>query len=272
MTPDVGKIEALLRDVVADHVLPRFRDLGDGDIERKPTPGDPKDIVTVVDRRVEAVLTQALGGLTPGVPVVGEELVYRRPGLLRRIDEPGPVWVLDPLDGTKNFARGDPAFGVMLAWVVDGVTRAAWLMLPVSGRSYAAEAGAGAYRDGERLGAPSPEPSPPRGTRHTRYMPPEGASLVRREVRRRAKLVRSTHCAAVEYAALVDGNVDFSVYYRLLPWDHAAGTLILTEAGGRAEHLDGTTYSPRSRNQTTIVARTPRVAETVRSWLTGASD
>jgi fructose-1,6-bisphosphatase/inositol monophosphatase family enzyme len=62
------------------------------------------------------------------------------------------------------------------------------------------------------------------------------------------------------------GRQDFVTYYRLLPWDHAAPALILTEAGGRAEHPDGRPYEVRSANEILIAARLPAIAQRVREW------
>jgi fructose-1,6-bisphosphatase/inositol monophosphatase family enzyme len=61
---------------------------------------------------------------------------------------------------------------------------------------------------------------------------------------------------------------DFVLYYRLLPWDHAAPALVLVEADGRVDHADGRPYSPRSTNQLTVVARDAATSARVRGWFT----
>jgi fructose-1,6-bisphosphatase/inositol monophosphatase family enzyme len=78
----------------------------------------------------------------------------------------------------------------------------------------------------------------------------------------------STGSAATEYSAILRGEKDFVIYYRLLPWDHTPGSLAITEAGGVAMHLNGAAYTPLSPNQITIFAATADLAETVRTWLT----
>ena len=70
-------------------------------------------------------------------------------------------------------------------------------------------------------------------------------------------------CAAVDYTAVLQGELDFMVYYRLLPWDHAAPALMLTEAGGLVEHASGRPYSPRAAHQPTIACRTHAVYDLV---------
>ncbi|MFN7159252.1 MAG: inositol monophosphatase family protein, partial [Erythrobacter cryptus] len=88
------EIHALLRFAAARSMLPRFRNLAAGEVEMKGA----DDPVTVVDREVEAFLTEALTRLAPGVPVVGEEAAHADRSVLDRLS--GPCWIIDPLDGT----------------------------------------------------------------------------------------------------------------------------------------------------------------------------
>lgn len=266
--PDPDTIAALLTEASQELILPRFRHLQDTDVHRKPTDVDPDDVVTVVDREVEERITQALAGMTPGTPVVGEEGAHARPELLRATEADEPLWILDPLDGTKNFARGDDKFGVMLAWVVEGRARAAWVMLPVRGAMFVAESGAGAFRDRDRLRVPNPPSSAlPRGICLTRYMPSGLAEEVVEACHGRFHAGHESHCAAVEYTDVIEGSNDFVVYYRLTPWDHAAPALIVEESGGCVRHPDGTPYTARSRDRITVVARGAGIFGQVGAWL-----
>lgn len=271
--PDIDRVTELLRAVAAEVVLPRFRNLTDGDIERKPTVGDPDDIVTIVDRLTEEWLARELAALAPGVPLVGEESAHARPELIDLIAEgAAPVWVLDPIDGTKNFARGDDAFGIMLAWIEGGRTTASWIHLPARGRMYVASAGEGAYADGERLRVPGDAPEEPyRGVLYVSYMPDDVAARVTAAAEGRYRPVPGVDCAAVEYTDVAAGVKEFAVYHRLNPWDHAPGALVLSEAGGRVEHADGRPYSPTVRHHVTVVARAPEVSAAVRGWLRDAA-
>ena len=85
-------------------VLPRFANLAEGDVQAKASADDPEDIVTIVDREVETELTRTLAALAPPATVVGEESVHERPELLDLMASDEPLWVIDPIDGTKNFA------------------------------------------------------------------------------------------------------------------------------------------------------------------------
>jgi fructose-1,6-bisphosphatase/inositol monophosphatase family enzyme len=98
-------------------------------------------------------------------------------------------------------------------------------------------------------------------------MPPETAVLVRQSLLGRYEPLPSTGSAATEYAAVLRGEKDFVIYFRLLPWDHAPGALALTEAGGAALHLDGRPYTPLSTDQVTIFAATPELAGDIRARL-----
>jgi fructose-1,6-bisphosphatase/inositol monophosphatase family enzyme len=269
LTPPVDIVTALIREAAETLILPRFRHLRPEDIEDKSTSPDREDLVTAVDRDVEAWLTEALTRLDPGATVIGEEAVYARPDLVDLIATDQPLWIVDPIDGTKNFARGFDGFGVMVSRVRAGRTLAAWVMLPARGDMFVAESGAGAWLNGERIQVPARGVAgAPRGLLMVRYMPPDTRARVTRVAHEaHFDVVADSVCAAVEYTEILRGETDFAVYYRLLPWDHAAPALILTEAGGRVDHLDGTRYSVRSDHQVTVVARSAEVAARVRREL-----
>jgi fructose-1,6-bisphosphatase/inositol monophosphatase family enzyme len=261
-------VTAAVREAARALILPRFGRLRPDEITDKSVSPDKVDLVTVVDREVEEWLTMRLAALDPGAVVIGEEAVHANPDLLDRLEGDEPVWLVDPIDGTKNFARGDDGFGVMLARVERGRTQAAWLMLPARHRLFEAQAGAGAWLDTRAVRVPSGEATGPlSGTLMVRYMPPALRARVVGELTGRFDIVQDSACAAVEYTDVLAGRRDFIVYYRLLPWDHAAPALILTEAGGVVEHLDGRPYSVRSANQVTIVARSREVADAIRRHL-----
>ena len=273
--PDIDSVTVLLDEVARELILPRFRNLRVEDVRRKCTLDDPNDIVTVVDRQVEETLKKALMSWAPSIMVVGEESVHDEPGLLQLLDSDDPVWVLDPIDGTRNFADGNDDFGIMLALVVGGSAKAAWIHLPAHRHTFVAEAGSGAFWNGARIAVPRRvQEISLRGALHGRYMPDDIVEGASEEVNRRASVLPSTGSAAVEYTATLRGQRDFAIYYRLLPWDHAPGALILTEGGGCVEHLDDSSYSVRSPHQVTVAARSRLVSNEVRAWFkqSGSAD
>lgn len=268
MSLDIQAVTGLIEEAAETLVLPRFSRLSANEVEAKATPGDPEDVVTIVDREVETHLSQALAALAPSVAVIGEEAAHHRPALLHLLASDQPLWVIDPLDGTKNFAAGDSGFGIMVAYVVEGHAQAAWLVLPARDATFVAEAGSGAFINGERIRVPSnPQESRSRGAVLTRYMPDGLGETVTGALHARVRIDRPAGCAAIEYTDILKGVSDFVVYYRLLPWDHAAPALILTEAGGRVSHFSGLPYTARSKNQLTIVARDGGVVDQLCAWL-----
>ncbi len=266
----IARVDAVVRDVVTSVVMPSFRALRPEDIHSKDTPGDPDDLVTIVDQAAERYLIDALRHVIPGAAFIGEEAVSEDPSLLAALSAATPAWLIDPIDGTKNFAHGDANFGVMIALVEAGRTRASWMAVPAarpSGYTVVAERDGGTRIDGVRVERGRGVPAVPRGSIHTRMMPPNMARAVMDALRGTYDPLPSTGSAATEYSAIIRGEKDFVIYYRLLPWDHAPGALAVTEAGGAAVHLSGEAYAPLSPNQVTIFAATRDLAESIRSRL-----
>ena len=134
-----AEIRDLMRFAAQRSMLPRFRALAEHEVEMKGA----DDPVTIVDREVEAFLTEALSKLAPGVAVVGEEAVHADKSVLDHLS--GQCWIIDPLDGTANFAEGKEPFGIIIALVEAGETVAGWLYDPLAERMCHAVRGGGAF-------------------------------------------------------------------------------------------------------------------------------
>jgi fructose-1,6-bisphosphatase/inositol monophosphatase family enzyme len=241
MLVDSEKVRRLIVAVADEEVIPRFEKLESGDISEK----SPGDFVTIADVASERRLTPALRDLLPGSLVVGEEAVAADPRVLDLLAGDDPVWVVDPIDGTANFAAGIPIFAIMVALVRRGETLAGWIHDPVKGATAAAVIGEGAWRDGKRLSvAIGSAPDSMSGALSLRF----GNRQLARRIGGRSNLVGSVfnfRCAGHEYLALASGKAHFALYNRLYPWDHAPGQLIHREAGGFSARLDGSPYTPR---------------------------
>jgi len=264
---DVAKIAALIEEIAAADVLPRFQALAAHEIEEKAA----GELVTVVDVAVEERLTARLKDLLPGSLVVGEEAVHADPRLMEQVTAEAPVWIIYPIDGTRNFAHGRPVFAIMLALVQAGESAAAWILEPVSGRFGIAERGGGAWMGGQRLKVAAPDtPARMTGSLHaSSYAPPE---LARRIDQRRARVaaVKSLRCAGAEYLRLAAGETHFSLFTRLMPWDHVPGTLLHREAGGTALCFDGTPYKAgRYREMGLLMAPDRQSWDTLHATLLG---
>ena len=258
---DVETIAGFIRETAAQAILPRFRQLRQEDIREKK----PGDFVTIADLEAEQMLTERLLAAMPGSVVLGEEAAAKDPARLALLAGEAPVWVIDPIDGTANFARGEPGFAVILALVERAEVRAGWIYDPLGDTMVLAERGSGAWSQGRRL-AVDGEASAERmtGAAYGRTIAgPRAAKLLGDSGR--VAMVRNLGSSALEYNAVALGRAHFSLHSRSLPWDHAAGMLIVAEAGGVAGFLDGTRYDPRIADQPVLAASNQTAWDTVRA-------
>src|SRR4029079_12529606 len=107
-------VEEHIRKAAAQEIVPRWRRLAEHEVDQK---AGPHDLVTAADRRAELYLTEALAALLPGSVVVGEEAVHANPASYEAIKGEAPVWIVDPVDGTRYFVHGDPGFGTLVTLV-----------------------------------------------------------------------------------------------------------------------------------------------------------
>ncbi|HEU4346926.1 MAG TPA: inositol monophosphatase family protein [Actinoplanes sp.] len=254
-----------MREVAAAVVLPRFRRLQDGEVHVKA----PGDVVTIADQESERALTAGLTRLLPGSLVVGEEAVAADPEVLRRVSHEGAVWIVDPVDGTNNFAAGKTPFAVMVALLRAGEPVAAWILDVVGDRMTLAEAGSGAYIDGVRVKTRTDDPGAPalRGVVAQKYLPADLRARSAANAHRLARVTPGRHCAGYEYPAVATDEQQFALFWRVLPWDHVPGSLILREAGGTVLHLDGSEYYPVNGERGLLVAPNDQIWRTVRDTL-----
>ena len=239
--PDTTRVTELLRQVAQEEILPKFQTLKDADVERKGS----GELVTVADVAAERAISRGLCALLPGSQVVGEEGVEEDPRRVDALLNDAPVWLIDPIDGTGNFAHGRPVFAVMVALVRGGETLAAWIHDPISGETAAAERGAGAYMAGRRLSVrSSPSFEQMEGTLHAGQFASPAMHRYIQSRRERVRAVKSMSCAGAEYLRLAKGEMQFSFFTKMKPWDHAPGGLIHREAGGVGMTLDARPYSP----------------------------
>lgn len=250
-----ASVEAIMRQASQTAIVPRYRSLAATDIVNKAV----DDVVTVADTQSEAILTGLLADLLPEATIVGEEAAFADPAIFERLRN-GLCWIVDPLDGTNNFAQGKPPFGVLVALADGGETVGGWILDCLSGRFCHAVVAGGAWIDGERVVARPSGEEPPVGALSTVYMEPDERAQVLTHIAPHYRMVDIPRCAAEQYPRLVLGENDVSVFNRTLPWDHAAGTLFLNEAGGRAARMDGTPYRVDEWDRRGMIgAATPRL-------------
>ncbi|PTQ07406.1 inositol monophosphatase [Sphingomonas oleivorans] len=257
-------VRKLIHEVADNIMMPRFQQLALDEIVEKM----PGDLVTVIDRESEARLTEGLLAILPDSRVVGEEATAADPSLLDRIGE-GVVWIVDPLDGTANYAEGKWPFAIMVALAIDGVTEAGFVYDPVKKRMCEAVAGVGAFVNGERITARSTGQPLPVGALPNRFLTDEERQDFERRMEGRFLPVPIPGCAGEQYPRLVLGENDVALFWRALPWDHAPGALFLTEAGGRIARFDGTPYRVDDRRTGLIAAASPALWDEAAKILVG---
>jgi fructose-1,6-bisphosphatase/inositol monophosphatase family enzyme len=249
-------VVTLMRQVGRDIVMPRFRNLTADQISEKAA----NDFVTIADRESELRLAEGLASILPEAGIIGEEACAADPAILARAGD-GLNWIIDPIDGTGNFASGNPPFGIMVALVDGGATLAGWILDPLTGRLCHTMLGGGSHVDDIPVQARESGADLPIAALAVYFMTDEERADVQRRSRDRFTLVDIPRCAAEQYPRLVLGQNDVSVFARTLPWDHAAGTLFVNEAGGCCQRLDGTSYVVGDSRRGLMGASSPRLWE-----------
>jgi fructose-1,6-bisphosphatase/inositol monophosphatase family enzyme len=223
-------VEDAVRTAAAAEIMPRFRQLAAHEIDQK---AGPHDLVTDADRLAEKHLTETLGVLLPGSVVVGEEAVHANPSVYEAIQGEAPVWIVDPVDGTRQFVRGETGFCTLVALAWHGVLLASWTYAPARDQLATAVRGKGAFLDGERLrsGAPEAGRDLDVATSHPDYTTDEQKDAL---LGLWTDGVRPRPCgsAGLEYLAIARGELDATAFSWEAAWDHAAGLLLVEEAGG----------------------------------------
>ncbi len=243
---DLGRLAALLRAAARAEIMPRWRRLQPHQVRAKT---GPLDLVTDADEAAERMIASGLERLFPGCVVVGEEAASADPDLLGRLAGAELAFVVDPVDGTSNFAAGLPLFGTMAAAIVHGEIVAGVIHDPVGDDSALALRGGGAWieaADGTRhdlrvaAAAPVADMS---GAAAWRHLPDRMRATLCRNLPRVAASF-DLRCAAHQYRLAAGGHCHYLIYNRMMPWDHAPGWLLHREAGGYSARLDGSDYTP----------------------------
>ncbi|MFE6817358.1 inositol monophosphatase family protein [Streptomyces sp. NPDC057677] len=231
------EVEEAVRKAAAAEIMPRFRQLAADDIVEK---NGPHDLVTVADRAAEAHLTESLTALLPGSVVVGEEAVNADPAVYDALRGDAPVWIVDPVDGTRQFVHGDPGFCTLVALARHGELLASWTYAPALDEFAVAVRGRGATLNGQPLRAGSPAPGEVLevATSHPDYTTPDQKRAL---LGLAAEGVAPRPCgsAGLEYLAVARGALAATAFSWEYAWDHAAGLLLVTEAGGTHTTLAG---------------------------------
>lgn len=253
---DIVRLADILREAARAEIMPRFRNLSRDDIREKTS---ATDLVTEADEAAERFIARECRALAPEALFVGEESAAADPSLLDRLGDVALAIVVDPVDGTANFAAGVPLFAVMAAVVANGETVGGAIYDPLGDDVMLAEKGAGAVRrtpsgDTQMLSVAKPVIlADAIGCVSATYFPPDQKAALLPRLGA-VKVVGNYRCAGHEYRLLASGGVHFSLYSKLMPWDHLAGCLLVTEAGGHIAKADGSAYAQGDRDGALIAA------------------
>lgn len=230
-------VAALMRQTAEKTLLKHYQRLGADEVRNKAA----DDVVTIADTESEIMLAEGLAKILPEAAIVGEEAAHADPAIFERLSDK-LCWIIDPLDGTNNYAVGKPPFGILIALAQGGETVAGWIYDPLSGRLCTAHRGQGAWVNGEKLAAQGSGNDTPIAAISLVFVDKSKRASLMEHIAPHYTLVDIPRCAAEQYPRIALGQNDVSLFEKTLAWDHAAGVLFLNEAGGRAARPDGSAY------------------------------
>jgi len=229
-------LETAVKAARAAGELQRERFRGDNRIDYK----GEKNLVTEVDRASEDLIIRALREACPGCDVLAEESGSVSQGSSFR-------WIIDPLDGTTNYAHGFPWFAVSIALEIGGEVRLGVVYHPMMDELFTAVAGQGARLNGRKISVsrrrPLGECLLATGFPYDRTRTNENNFQNFIEFQLAARAVRRAGAAALDLAYVAAGMLDGFWECKLNPWDVAAGKLLVEEAGGTVSNHQGEPYS-----------------------------
>ena len=236
----------LIREVVAREVMPHFGKLSASEIETKDS---PTDYVSKVDRNAEATISPGLRLILPHAKQVGEERVTALDGL-KSLNEPGDVWVIDSLDGTKNYIEQQPGFTFMLALVRNSKPYGGWIFDPMRNNMLHGIVSEGAWFNGKPLLIkPKASLQEMSGRVNTSLFEPSLQQHLDAELARMQGKHTYVYAAGDSMLSVIDGRHDFAIFRDTAKaWDALPAAAIFNAAGGRMAYADGEDYyfaSPR---------------------------
>jgi fructose-1,6-bisphosphatase/inositol monophosphatase family enzyme len=241
---DAVRVGDIMAKAAQAEIMPRFRTLSADQVKQKSS---SFDLVTEADEAAEKAISKQLAAAFPGSVIIGEEAAAKDPDIVSGIAEAELAFIIDPIDGTKNFVAGLPLFGSMIAATVRGEIVFGAIHDPICEDTAFALRGEGAWREGRhracadlKVAAPVPLARMD-GIISTSFLPEPLRSTVNGNLAR-IGLTGSLHCAAHEYRLAASGHRHLLLYNKLMPWDHAAGWLLHREAGGFSARFDGSAY------------------------------
>lgn len=253
------RVQSLVREVAQREIMPRFQQV----VRQHKSDGS---VLTAADLAAQHFLARELRTLAD-LPVLGEEMPEDEQLAALAAGAEG-LWCFDPIDGTTNFLVGLPYFAVSVALVKDGQPLLGVIYAPISDEMFSAVRGGGAWLNGERLPLRRPDPSLARAVVlvDLKRLPPALATALAAAPPYYSQ--RNFGSSVLEWCYLAAGRVDALLHGGQRPWDFAAGSLVLSEAGGLMATLDQLDFHAASFwRRSVIAAIDPTVFADWRTWL-----
>lgn len=233
LIPSLADLVAIVRRVGDEVVLPRFTKVA----HTRKADGS---VLTEVDLQAQEVLRQELSRIAD-CPLLGEEMTRDEQARQWEAGEQG-LWCVDPVDGTSNFVSGIPHFAVSVAFMQQGRPVLGAIYAPALGEMFSAQAGQGAWLNGQRLPL-----APPANTLDEAIA---GIDFKRLPLQLAAQLAsdppyhsqRNLGSGALDWCYVASGQFDLYLHGGQYLWDYAAGCLVLQEAGGSMSTLEGPNF------------------------------
>ncbi|EMR13679.1 inositol-1-monophosphatase [Methylophaga lonarensis MPL] len=237
MTIDLQQLTRLIREISREILLPRFNAVN----RQYKADGS---IVTIADRMMQDILTERLAEHYPDIKLLGEEMPASQQAEL--LSEGKPLWCLDPIDGTSNFASGMPCFSVSLALLQNNSVSHGLVYDPIRDECFTAQLGKGAWLNDRPLQTSHNklDISQTLAMVDFKRLPPELSQRLITE--RPYGSQRSLGSIALELCWLAAGRCQLYLHGKQLLWDYAAAQLIISEAGGYITSLEGNSLSEPS--------------------------
>lgn len=252
-------LESVVREVARTVTMPRYLSA----VRAQKADGSA---LTEADELTQRALAERLPEVFEA-PILGEEMSAADQAEVWRASQDG-LWVVDPVDGTTNFANGIPLFGLSVAYLVGGQTQFGVVYNPIADEAYYGAAGAGAWLNGKRLPlrrSVAVLPQAVAGADLKRLPPAVAAHLA---VHSPCFSLRNFGSSALEWCFVAAGRLDVYLHGGQMVWDYAVGRLLVAEAGGMASGLDGQPLTPDpSAKQAVVVAASPILHAQWLDWL-----
>lgn len=252
------QIRSILATATEKHILPYFRNLTEDQIDTKS--GD-YDFVTIADRETEKYLTGILQDFIPGSMVLGEEAYAEDEKIIERCADMDDVWIVDPVDGTGNFKKGDEKFCTLLAHVHKGVLVGAWIYAHFLGKFVAWKRGDPVTINGQTVALDKTEKPLDQMIigDHVSYGQKQDSEKLH-ENRRFFARRESVYSFGIETLYMIENKIDWLSFSWCNPWDIAPCAAMIPALGGAALKVDGSAMTGRNlfdRKGAFLAVRTP---------------